>query len=262
MNATKNNTTNHAITKTLHATCQQYAITPLYACESGSRAWGFDSFDSDFDVRLIYKHSPDWYMSLYDQKDTVEFINHEPFDVPFDVGGWDIKKTLIHIHKSNAVIFEWLNSPIVYHRDDDFMRAITPVLMEFFNPKTAYHHYQGMAKKISAHLDLNHPVNLKTWCYLIRALLASLWLKEHQSIPPVLITAMFEPLDSNEKDELNAIIALKHQHDEYYSHQLSKSLVAFTQKLWQNTQDICFDDKKKGDVELLTHIFKTSVFNP
>lgn len=249
------------IAQTLYATCQKHAITPLYACESGSRAWGFASSDSDFDVRMIYKHTPDWYMSIYDNKDTLEFITHDLFDVPFDVGGWDIKKALIHIHKSNAVIFEWLYSPIIYHCDDEFIYAIHPVLIEFFNPQAIYHHYQGLAKKINADMDLTKPVHLKKWCYLIRALLASLWLKEYQTMPPVLITKMFHLLDHDEQNELQRTINIKQHQHESHLYQLPKPMIKLTHQLWQHTQHLKFDKKPKGDVELLNHIFQKLAFD-
>ncbi|MDO4897031.1 MAG: nucleotidyltransferase domain-containing protein [Moraxella sp.] len=247
------------IARTLHATCHAHAITPLHAIESGSRAWGFASFDSDFDVRLIYHHTPDWYLQIYDGKDTFEFINHDLFDVPFDIGGWDIKKVLVHIHKSNAVIFEWLNSPIIYHSNDDFVQSLKKIQSEFFNPKTVYHHYQGMAKKANGNLDLTCPIKLKKWCYIIRALLASLWIKEYQSIPPVCMNKMFNLLTNDDVDELNYIISLKQSYDESYPYQLPKSMQKLTQHLWQNTQHLTFNKKTKGDVGVLNDLFRKIV---
>lgn len=248
------------ITHTLHATCHAHAIKPLHSIESGSRAWGFASFDSDFDVRLIYHHTPDWYLQIYDDKDTFEFINHELFDVPFDIGGWDIKKTLIHTHKSNAVIFEWLNSPIIYHSDDEFIKDIKHIQSDFFNPQAVYHHYQGIAKKANGELDISRPIKLKKWCYLIRALLASLWIKEHQTMPPVCMNEMFGLLNPDNIDELNHIIHLKQSHDEKYLYQLPLSMKIFTQHLWQITQNLNFDKKQKGDAGVLNELFRKIVF--
>lgn len=252
-----NNT--QTITNTLFNVCKSHAIMPLHAIESGSRAWGFASTNSDFDVRLIYHHSPDWYLQIYDNKDTFEFIDHHLFDVPFDIGGWDIKKALIHIHKSNAVIFEWLNSPIVYHNDDRFINRIKEVSDEFFNPQAIYHHYQGMAKKANSELNLNHPIKLKKWCYLIRSLLASLWVMEYRTIPPVLMSDMFVLLGDDDKHELEAVISLKRQHDESYLLTLPKSLKDLTHYLWTHTQNISFDKKPKGDIGLLNDVFKNII---
>lgn len=245
----------------VHTTCQAHHITPLHAIESGSRAWGFASLDSDFDVRLIYAHEPNWYLQLYNDKDTFEFIDPNLFDVPFDIGGWDIKKALTHIHKSNAVIFEWLNSPIVYHSNDDFIQSIRSIQNDFFNPQAVYHHYQGMAKKSWADLDLDKPVKLKKWCYLLRSLLASLWIKEHKSIPPVSMNEMFGLLNADDVHELNHLINIKQQHDETYLCHLPKSMQQLTHTLCKNTEQLTFNKKSKGDVDVLNALFRKMVFS-
>ena len=71
-------------------------IKILYACETGSRAWGFPSPDSDYDVRFIYMHERDWYLSLNDRDDTVETMQGD-----LDITGWDLKKSLVLLKKSN-----------------------------------------------------------------------------------------------------------------------------------------------------------------
>lgn len=130
----------------------------------------------------------------------------------------------MHIHKSNAVIFEWLNSPIVYHSDHEFIKDIKHIQSDFFSPQAAYHHYQGMAKKAGSGLDLNQPIQLKKWCYLIRALMASLWIKEYQTIPPVDIHQMFVLLSDSDSDEVSQIIALKQDCTENHLYQLNQNV--------------------------------------
>ena len=90
---------------------QKYQVKVLYACETGSRAWGFPSPDSDYDVRMIYMHDLDWYLSLSDKKDTIEFMSE---DGELDVTGWDIKKCLKLMWKSNGALLERVQSPVVY----------------------------------------------------------------------------------------------------------------------------------------------------
>ena len=89
----------------------------LLAAESGSRAWGFASPDSDYDVRAIYIRPQEHYLQIDEAKDTFEFIENQWFDV----GGWDIRKALRLLRKSNAVLLEWLRSPIVYTQDEAFI---------------------------------------------------------------------------------------------------------------------------------------------
>jgi hypothetical protein len=85
-------------------------VTIIHAIESGSRAWGFPSIDSDYDIRFIYYHPPSWYLSAFEKKDTIDLaINDE-----LDAGGWDIGKCMRLLHKGNMPIYEWLYSPVIY----------------------------------------------------------------------------------------------------------------------------------------------------
>ena len=108
---------NDQIQQRLRQIEQDRDVRVLYACESGSRAWGFASTDSDYDVRFIYTHDRDWYLSIYERADGIELgVDEENIDL----SGWDLRKALRLFLKSNAVIFEWLYSPIVYFQDDTF----------------------------------------------------------------------------------------------------------------------------------------------
>ena len=249
-----------AITSLIHQVCQDQAIIPLHAIESGSRAWGFASPDSDYDVRLIYRHEPDWYLRLYTGKDTFEFIQNDLFNVPFDIGGWDVRKALQLLYKSNAVIFEWLNSPIVYYSDDKFLQAVKAVQNDFFDPKAIYYHYQGMAKNANSELELDKPIRLKKWFYLLRALLASIWTIENACPPPVNFYLILPLLTESEHQEILELVAVKQAQDENYRHELSKSLQVLTIKLWQRCENPNFSDKRQGDVALLDTIFKHTIF--
>ena len=82
----------------------------VYACESGSRAWGFPSADSDYDVRFLYVHPLEWYLSVDVKRDVIE----RPLQGGLDISGWDLKKALQLFRKSNPPLLEWLGSPIVY----------------------------------------------------------------------------------------------------------------------------------------------------
>lgn len=258
---TNNLSNNIPITLIIYQVCQDKGVKPLHAIESGSRAWGFASPDSDYDVRLIYRHEPDWYLQLYAGKDTFEFIENDLFDVPFDIGGWDIRKALQLLHKSNAVIFEWLNSPIMYHSDNQFLEAVKAVQNEFFDAKAIFYHYQGMAKNASGELELDKPIKLKKWFYLFRALLASIWTLEQACPPPVDFNLMLPLLTESDRQEILELVKVKKSQDENYRHQLSKSLQDLTVKLWQRCENPSFPDKRQGDVALLDTIFKATVFN-
>lgn len=82
----------------------------LHAVESGSRAWGFASPDSDYDVRFVYVRPKEDYLRLDEPKDVIEW----QLDEVLDINGWDLKKALRQFAKGNVTLFEWSESPIVY----------------------------------------------------------------------------------------------------------------------------------------------------
>ncbi|MEJ7666585.1 MAG: nucleotidyltransferase domain-containing protein [Hymenobacter sp.] len=109
----------------------EHGIRILYACESGSRAWGFPSPDSDYDVRFIYCHPPDWYLTLDEGPDTLNF----PVDDELDLAGWELRKALRLLRGSNAALFEWLQSPVVYHEAPGLSGAAGAVAARRFQPQ-------------------------------------------------------------------------------------------------------------------------------
>src|SRR5262245_32616508 len=105
------------IIEKLHEIELSQQVQVLFACESGSRAWGFHSIDSDYDVRFVYMHRSDWYLSIEDKKDVIEL----PVNEVLDISGWDLRKALKLFRSSNSVIYEWLQSPILYIEGDGFI---------------------------------------------------------------------------------------------------------------------------------------------
>ena len=116
-------------------------IKILYAAESGSRAWGFSSNDSDYDVRFIYVRKPEFYLKLEKMRDVIEI----PPDKVFDINGWDFKKTLVLLHSSNPTIFEWANSPIVYKSGEKW-NELKNIINDYFSSKAGLYHYLNTAK--------------------------------------------------------------------------------------------------------------------
>ena len=119
-------------------------VRVLYACESGSRAWGFASRDSDYDVRFVYVHVRDWYVSVDDRRDVIEL----PLADDLDISGWELRKALRLLKKSNPPLLEWLKSPIVYQSDPDFMAEFGELAAKFYSPRRCFAHY--------LHLSLIH----------------------------------------------------------------------------------------------------------
>lgn len=172
-------------------------IKILYACESGSRAWGFPSPDSDYDVRFIYVHSLDWYLKLDEDRDVIDLPLESTSAGLLDLGGWDLRKTLRLLGKSNPVIWEWLQSPICY-LDDKILRESRDVFDPFFSPIAACHHYLSICRN-TMNQGLNGPtVKIKKYFYMLRPLLAAAWIERYHSIPPMELEPLLALLDDRQ----------------------------------------------------------------
>jgi predicted nucleotidyltransferase len=155
----------------------------VLAVESGSRAWGFPSADSDYDVRFIYARPLSSYLSFKQPRDVIE---QTPGKV-YDISGWDLRKAIGLAMRANATVGEWLTSPIVYRRDS---RA-TALLLEFvrgqFSPRHYALHYLRFAQQQWKPRALTSTVKGKHYCYVVRTLLALFWTVEQKSLPPMAV---------------------------------------------------------------------------
>ncbi len=164
----------------------------LWAIESGSRSWGFDSPDSDYDVRFIYVNRPDWYMTIEEGRDVIEI----PIDDTLDISGWDLRKTLRLFKNSNPVLIEWLVSPFVYMQHGRFRNRLLDIASECFSPRACSYHYLRMAENnYHRYVQPRDPVTLKKYFYVLRPLLNILWLKQKRSIPPMQFIETLDALD-------------------------------------------------------------------
>lgn len=186
-------------------------IRILYACESGSRAWGFESADSDYDVRFIYMHAPEWYLSIDDGRDVSEHV-----DGLLDLSGWDIRKALRLLRKSNPPLLEWLRSPVVYREELSVVPEIRKLASEFFSPKACLHHYLHMAEGNFREYLRGTEVKTKKYFYVLRPVLACLWIEENGSTPPMefehLVRA--QTLDGQLAAEIDMLLRRKKSGDE------------------------------------------------
>lgn len=183
--------------------CENVKI--LHAIESGSRAWGFASPDSDYDVRFIYVRCAKDYLKLEDTKD---FIDWE-LDEILDINGWDLSKALRHFHKGNATLFEWANSPIGYKTTDEWAEIYAKAC-EYFSCKTAMYHYYGTANKNYNEYLLDEMVKYKKYFYVLRPVLAYKWIEKKQTPPPVLFSELVvEVLEDNMRDEIDKLLSAK-----------------------------------------------------
>lgn len=153
----------------------------LHAVESGSRAWGFASPDSDYDVRFVYVRPKEEYFRLDEPRDVIEW----QLDEVLDINGWDLKKALRQFAKGNATLFEWSGSPIVYRTTEEWTR-IKEISKQYFSEKTAVYHYYGTANSTLQGYLLGDAVRYKKYFYALRPLLAARFIEEYHVAPPVL----------------------------------------------------------------------------
>ena len=166
------------------------AVTVLYACESGSRAWGFASPDSDYDVRFVYAHPRDWYLSfdVERRRDVIE----RPIVDDIDLQGWDIRKALYLFTRTNGALIEWLNSPIPYVEHGQFAVDLRRLASEHLNTTALCYHYSHMAKGNARGYLLGDRVGLKKYFYVLRPLLAIRYIERERGVPPVRFEALVE----------------------------------------------------------------------
>jgi predicted nucleotidyltransferase len=223
-----------AITEKLKEIEELYHVRVLYACESGSRAWGFPSPDSDFDVRFIYARNINEYLTIVEKADTIEL----PVNEVLDIGGWDIRKALKLFLKSNAPLFEWLQSPIIYKNDPDFTADLQGHMSKYFSLRAGGHHYFSMATNTFNDDLQTEQVKIKRCFYGLRSALACKWIAERQTFPPMELSKLRVIInDQGFQTYIDALLAQKFISDE-------KTLVPRSERL-NDWIEITLDECKK-----------------
>ena len=168
------------VARRLDAIEAEHDVRVVLAVESGSRAWGFASQDSDVDVRFLYLHRPAWYLAIDARRDVIE----QPIVDPIDLSGWDVRKALQLLYKSNPPLLEWLASPHVY-RERPAAEQLRALVDAFHDPKASMYHYLSMARgTVRAGLERDL-VRHKKYFYALRPVLACRWTERDGSAPPM-----------------------------------------------------------------------------
>jgi predicted nucleotidyltransferase len=183
------------VCETLATIEQREGCVICLAVESGSRAWGFASPDSDYDVRFIYVRPPSWYLSVHveDKRDVIE----EPISDVLDVTGWDIRKALRLLRKSNPPLLEWLQCSIVYSERRDIASELRALVPEFYSPKATFHHYLHMAQGNFREYLRGETVWRKKYFYVLRPLLAMRWIERNLGPVPIEFNRLVEATVEN-----------------------------------------------------------------
>lgn len=222
----------NTISKKLQELEKQHSIEIIYAVESGSRAWGFASPDSDFDIRFIYKSDLKYYLSLWEKSDTIEFLTNENLDG----SGWDLRKTLLLLSKSNVSLLEWLYSPIIYFETPQIVDTLRNFAQKCFSPIACIHHYLSMSKNFTELCEQEH-VKLKSYLYALRTALAGKWIVEQNSFPPVDFNKLLCIVPDEIQNKIREIMEIKASQNESYLHPKEPLITNFLVKtLSENTQ--------------------------
>lgn len=183
----------------------QEGVRILHCVESGSRAWGFASPDSDYDVRFIYVRPVEHYLRLDKTRDVIEW----QLDDTLDINGWDLQKALRLLHKSNPTLFEWNSSPIVY-RTTDAWKQISEIIDRYFLEKAGLYHYLSTARSNYREYLKGETVRLKKYFYVLRPLLACRWILAEKTPPPMLFSTLMDKyLDEVVKPDVQTLLRLK-----------------------------------------------------
>lgn len=177
----------------------------IFAIESGSRAWGFASADSDYDVRFVYVRPYEAYLRLEPTRDVIEW----QLDDTLDINGWDLQKALRLMHDSNPSLFEWMTSPIVY-RSSAAMDELKALGKTYYSPKKNLYHYWHMASTNFYDFLQDDEVKLKKYFYILRPILAAKWVVSKQTQPPMLFSELVAAeLPAEQRRIVDELLAIK-----------------------------------------------------
>ena len=208
----------------------EYDIRILLAVEAGSRAWGFSSPDSDWDVRFIYVHRPQWYLRVEPGRDSIERTFEEE---ALDFAGWDLRKALSLSRKTNPSLLEWLHSPIIYRQDVRFVDAMWHLERQSFNPIKAIHHYFSIARGHDEKYLQRDGFTLKRFLYYLRGLLSCVWIERKMCTPPVRFGELTAATvaDAVVLEAIEGLLKLKRESKEHDKSVVAPILIEFTEGL-------------------------------
>jgi predicted nucleotidyltransferase len=195
------------IARALDAIEHEHGVRILLAVESGSRAWGFPSPDSDYDVRFLYVRPLKDYLSVEPLRDVIE----QPIDDALDLNGWDLRKALQLLVRSNAVLIEWLSSPIRYRDSAEASLVLALARRTGDLAALAYHYDRSARRSWEEIAAVDGPVRLKTYCYALRPALALQWIRTRAEAPPMDLPSLMAglPIPEDVRAAVASLLAQK-----------------------------------------------------
>lgn len=229
----------------------------LHAVESGSRAWGFASPDSDYDVRFIYVRPEEDYLRLDEPRDVIEW----QLDEVLDINGWDLKKALRQFSKGNATLFEWSGSPIVYRTTKEWEK-IREISKQYFSEKAAICHYYGTANSTLQGYLLGDTVRYKKYFYALRPLLAAQYIEKYHITPPVLFADLLkQDMPQELRTAIDELLEIKKKTTESKENPHMTIIKTFIETETAKQKEIAdaFPDDHNKDWTELNRIFRETI---
>lgn len=233
-------------------------VKVLYACESGSRAWGFPSKDSDYDVRFIYLHPVEWYLSIRNKRDVIEI----PINESLDFSGWELQKSLLLFRKSNPPLMEWLGSPMVYLEEYSIPSQLRALAGQYYSPVASSYHYIHMAQGNSREYLAGDHVWLKKYFYVLRPILAVQWIEKGFGVVPTEFDKLVERLvfKPGLKRDIDELINAKRMGDELDYGPRIESISQFIDKELKRFENYKVDlEKYNAPIEILDELFLSAL---
>lgn len=219
------------ILKSLKKIERDFGVKILYACESGSRAWGFPSKDSDYDVRFIYVHKKADYLAIDPigigkKRDVIEL----PINDSLDISGWELTKALRLFRKSNPPLMEWLYSGIVYDQAFSTIDEMKALSKEVFAPHVCLHHYLNMANNNFRLYLQGGNVKIKKYFYVLRPVLSGLWIEKFKEFPPLEFPLLLEKLvpEGKLREEIQSLLERKMNGEELDAETRIQAIIDFS----------------------------------
>ncbi|MEM6263481.1 MAG: nucleotidyltransferase domain-containing protein [Bacteroidota bacterium] len=222
------NISSERITSHIHQLADEKQVKVLLGTETGSRGWGFPSPNSDYDVRLIYVHDMEWYLSLGERKDVIEAMLE---DRMVDISGWDLRKSLRLLWKSNPALLERIYSPYVYTSNEAFHQGLKEIAPQFYSRVAAMYHYLSLGKKVYEEIATLPEYNLKRFFYGLRCAMVCKWVLTRAEIPPVDFPTVLAGIKirGDQAQRIFELIELKAQQPESYMHPAEKDMLKLMQ---------------------------------
>lgn len=238
---------------------REHQVRVLLAVESGSRAWGFESPNSDYDARFIYANQPDWYLSvnLEDRRDVIEY----PIVDDIDLNGWDVRKALRLFARSNPAFVEWIQSPIIYIEKGSFAANVRNLLPTVYSCVSGVHHYRSMAKTNYRSYLRGDLVPLKKYFYVLRPLLSVRWLERYQRPAPI----EFEKLLHLIADEpalladINSLLERKRAAPEMGLEPSVQTIHAFIEHELERLENVQMKESSTAAMDSLNEVFRAAI---